>query len=131
MLGDECVLGLDCVAGVFLGCVVVVVLAVVGTFIFGRWEGHVIVQLSLYSPVRVVVHFLCTQWLEIGLWHRNEYWLMICLLHMEQMDVGVFVDDLLVVFCLLEVRDSVRRLRKREASLPSTVETPTFGRPEV
>ena len=34
LLGDECVLGLDCVAGVFLGCVVVVVLAVVGTFIF-------------------------------------------------------------------------------------------------
>ena len=49
---------------------------------------------------------------------------------MEQMNVGVIVDDLLVAFCLLEVRDSVRRLRKREASLPSTVETPTFGRPE-
>src|SRR6185436_20939189 len=38
---------------------------------------------------------------------------------------------LLFVCCLLEVRDSVRRLRKREASLPSTVETPTFGRPEA
>ena len=37
---------------------------------------------------------------------------------------------LLFACCLLEVRDSVRRLRKREASLPSTVETPTFGRPE-
>ena len=34
LLGDECVLGLDCVAGVFLGYVVVVVLAVVETFIF-------------------------------------------------------------------------------------------------
>ena len=59
--------------------------------------------------------------------------MMVCLLHMEQMNVGVFVDDLLVTFCLLllEDRDSVRRLRKREASLPSTVETPTFGRPEL
>src|SRR6185436_15014666 len=38
---------------------------------------------------------------------------------------------LLFVCCLSEVRDSVRRLRKREASLPSTVETPTFGRPEA
>ena len=56
---------------------------------------------------------------------------MICLLHMEHMNAGVIVDDLLVVFCLLGVRDSVRHLRKREASLPSTVETPTFGRPEA
>ena len=30
MLGDEYVLGLDCVAGMFLGCVIVVVLSVVG-----------------------------------------------------------------------------------------------------
>ena len=58
---------------------------------------------------------------------------MICLLHMEHMNVGVIVDDLSVVFCFcfLGVRDSVRRLRKREASLPSSVETPTFGRPEA
>src|SRR6185436_17614095 len=38
---------------------------------------------------------------------------------------------LFFVCCLLGVRDSVRRLRKREASLPSTVETPTIGRPEA
>src|SRR4029077_20808261 len=38
---------------------------------------------------------------------------------------------LFFVCCLLGVRDSVRRLRRREASLPSTVETPTFGRPEA
>ena len=36
--------------------------------------------------------------------HKNEYWLLvICLLHMEQTYVGVFVDDLLVDFCLLFV----------------------------
>ena len=54
--------------------------------------------------MRVVVHFLCTQWLEIGWWHRNEYWLLvICLLHLEQTTVVVFVDDLLVAFCFLFV----------------------------
>ena len=64
--------------------------------------GHV--QLSLYSPMRVVMLFLCTQWLEIGWWRRNAYWLLvICLLHMEQTDVVVFVDDLLVAFCFLFV----------------------------